>query len=110
MNLHSLTAHALLDLFRSGKASAREAYEAVLGRIKAVDPKVKAYISPVRNLPDFAGEFQIPIAIKDNLCTKGEEITCASRILKGFLFAVRRRGHRKGQEKRRGYFGDREHG
>ncbi len=84
MNLHSLTAHALLDLFKSGKASSKEAYEAVLGRIKAVDPKVKAYVHMAHAQPGYAGDFQIPIAIKDNLCTKGEEITCASRILKGF--------------------------
>jgi aspartyl-tRNA(Asn)/glutamyl-tRNA(Gln) amidotransferase subunit A len=84
MKLYPLTAHALLDLFKSGKASPREAYEAVLGRIKAVDPKVKAYVRLAKNQPDFAGEFQIPIGIKDNLCTKGEEITCSSRILKGF--------------------------
>jgi len=84
MNLHSLTAHALLDLFKSGKASAKEAYKAVVGRIKAVDPKVKAYVHMASHQPDYRGEFQIPIGIKDNLCTKGEEITCASRILKGF--------------------------
>ncbi len=84
MNLYSLTAHALLDLFKSGKASAKEAYEAVLDRIKAVDPKVKAYVHMASHQPDYAGKFQIPIGIKDNLCTKGEEITCASRILKGF--------------------------
>jgi len=84
MNLHSLTAHALLDLIKSGKASAKEAYEDVLGRIKAVDPKVKAYVHLSHQTPDFKGGMPIPIAIKDNLCTKGEEITCASRILKGF--------------------------
>ena len=84
MNLHALTAHALLDLFKSGKASAKEAYEACFNRIKAVDPKVKAYVHLSHGQPSYAGEFQIPIAIKDNLCTKGEEITCASRILKGF--------------------------
>src|SRR5580692_10389573 len=84
MNLPSLTAHALLDLFKSGKASAKEAYEAVLGRIKSIDPKVKAYVHMASHQPGYAGEFQIPIGIKDNLCTKGEEITCASRILKGF--------------------------
>ncbi len=84
MNLHSLTAHALLDLFKSRKASAKEAYEAVLGRIKVVDPKVKAYVHMAHREPDFLGEMPIPIAIKDNLCTTGEEITCASRILKGF--------------------------
>jgi aspartyl-tRNA(Asn)/glutamyl-tRNA(Gln) amidotransferase subunit A len=84
MNLHSLTAHALLDLFKSGQVSPKEAYEAVLGRIKAVDPKVKAYVRMSSHKPDYSGEFQIPIAIKDILCIKGEETTCASRILKGF--------------------------
>src|SRR6202451_4444482 len=84
MNLHSLTAHALLDLLKSGKATAKEAYQAVLGRIKAVDSKVKAYVHMAHQEPDFRGEIPIPFAIKDNLCTKGEEITCASRILKGF--------------------------
>ena len=80
MNLHALTAHDLLDLFKSGKASAKEAYEAVLGRIKAVDLKVKAYVHMAGHQPDYRGDFQIPIAIKDNLCTKHEEIPCDSRI------------------------------
>jgi len=84
MNLHSLTAHALLDLFKSKKASAKEAYEACFNRIKAVDPKVKAFVHMAHSQPNYAGDFQIPIGIKDNLCTRDEEITCASRILKGF--------------------------
>ena len=84
MKLHALTAHALLDVFKSGQASPKEAYEAVLGRIQEIDPKVKAYVRPALHQPDFQGEFQVPIALKDNLCTKNEEITCASRILKGF--------------------------
>src|SRR5271155_3551342 len=84
MSLHQLTAHALLDLFKSGKATPKEAYADVLKRIIAIDPKVKAYVHMAHREPDFLGEIPIPIAIKDNLCTKGEEITCASRILKGF--------------------------
>ena len=79
-----LTAHALLDLIKSGKISAKEAYADAVTRIKAVDPKVKAYVHLAHGEPKFDGAFPIPIAIKDNLCTKGEEITCASRILKGF--------------------------
>jgi len=84
MSLHQLTAHALLDLIKSGKTSAKEAYADVLKRVLAVDPKVKAYVHMAHCEPDFVGETPIPIALKDNLCTKGEEITCASRILKGF--------------------------
>ena len=44
MSLHHLTAHELLDLFKSGKASPKEAYDAVLARVHAVDAKVKAYV------------------------------------------------------------------
>ena len=84
MKLHSLTAHALLDLFKSGRASGQEAYQDVLDRIKEVDPKVKAYVRMSSHKPDYSGEFPIPIALKDILCIKGEETTCASRILKGF--------------------------
>ena len=86
MSLHNLTAHDLLDAFKSVKASPQEAYESTLGRIKAVDGKVKAYVRLSQKTPDWGncGTLPIPIGLKDNLCTKGEEITCASRILKGF--------------------------
>ena len=84
MSLHQLTSHALLDLIKKGETSPKEAFAAVIARIKAVDSKVKAYVHLAHDQPDFQGEFPVPIAIKDNLCTKSEEITCASRILKGF--------------------------
>src|SRR5665213_1024659 len=84
MSLHHLSAHALLDLFKSGQATPKDAYSDVLKRILAVDPKVKAYVHMAHQEPDFLGRMPVPIAIKDNLCTRHEEITCASRILKGF--------------------------
>jgi aspartyl-tRNA(Asn)/glutamyl-tRNA(Gln) amidotransferase subunit A len=85
MSLHQLTAHELLEVFKSRQATPKEAYDAVLERIKAVDPKIKAYVRLAKNKPEFKGDLQIPIAIKDILCIKGEEATCASRILKGFV-------------------------
>ena len=86
MNLYSLTAHTLLDLFKSGKATPKGAYNAVLTRAQAIDGKVKAFVHFAQNQPDLniKSAFPIPIGIKDNLCVKGEEITCASRILKNF--------------------------
>ena len=85
MSLHALTAHQLLELIKSGKATAKEAYKSVMARIKAVDPKVKAYVHLAQE-PDFTaqGAFPIPIGLKDNLNVLGEEITCASHILKGY--------------------------
>src|SRR3989338_10926111 len=91
MSPHRLTAHALLDLFKSSKAAPQEVFEDVLARVKAVDGKVKAYVR-MAGPPTEAfggdspgkGAFPIPIGIKDNLCTIGEEITCGSRILKDF--------------------------
>jgi len=84
MSPHQLTSHALLDLFKSRQITPAEAYADVVNRIKTIDPKVKAYVHMAQGEPDFNGAIPVPIAIKDNLCTKGEEITCASRILKGF--------------------------
>ena len=87
MSSYLKTAHEILDLYRSAKISPREVYESFSARIKAVDPKVKAFVHLAASIPDFAvpGVSPVPIGLKDNLCTKGEEITCASKILKGFV-------------------------
>jgi aspartyl-tRNA(Asn)/glutamyl-tRNA(Gln) amidotransferase subunit A len=49
-------------------------YESALDRAKSLD--VTDYDSPL------AG---IPVAIKDNLCVEGREVTCSSKILEGFV-------------------------
>ncbi len=87
MSSYLKTAHEILDLYRSAKISPKEVYESFSARIKAVDPKVKAFVHLAASTPDFTmpGVSPIPIGLKDNLCTKGEEITCASKILKGFV-------------------------
>ncbi|MEW6183497.1 MAG: Asp-tRNA(Asn)/Glu-tRNA(Gln) amidotransferase subunit GatA [Bacillota bacterium] len=100
MALFYRPAHELGRLLRERKISAVELAETVFKRIDAVDERVRAYLLLQREealsraravdgalaagevLPPLAG---IPVALKDNLCTRGVETTCASRILKGFV-------------------------
>ncbi|MBV5260903.1 Asp-tRNA(Asn)/Glu-tRNA(Gln) amidotransferase subunit GatA [Synechococcus moorigangaii CMS01] len=80
--------------------SAVEIMTETFARIEAVEPKVKAFLTLTKeqalaqaarvDAKIAAGETiglleGIPIAIKDNLCTKGIQTTCASRILEGFV-------------------------
>ncbi len=88
-----------LNALRNGEMSAREGVELTLQRIAACEDDVDAFLAvrPEQALAAAdavdariaAGENPgalagLPIAIKDVICEKGVECTCASRILEGY--------------------------
>ena len=99
-----LTIHELHKKLTSGEVSSVEATRDVLSRIEKVESKIHSYISifseealrQAASADEFikrkkeAGEpvpllAGIPLAIKDNLLTKGQKTTAASRILNNFI-------------------------
>ncbi len=100
MELYELTAQEARQMLVEKKVSSRELTEAALGRISAVDERVKAFLVVTDELAlrqadavdakiASGGELSpvegVPVGIKDVLCTRGVETTCASKILKGFV-------------------------
>jgi len=84
----------------SKNASVKEIVNDFFLKIESKDPQINSFICTTKDnaisqaekidrliqnqetLPPLAG---IPIAIKDNICTKGIETTCASKMLKSFV-------------------------
>jgi len=100
MELFQLTAHELHAKLDKKEVSAEEITKSVLGRISRVENGVSAFLAiNVDEAIDRAVEIDeqiasgkamtpltgIPVAIKDNMCTKGAITTCASRILRNYL-------------------------
>src|SRR3989339_1219470 len=94
------TAHELHDLLIKKKISSVELAEKVFLRIESVEPQIKAYITLTKDEAIKQAEAAdkrlkenknvtlltgIPIAVKDNMCTKGILTTCSSRILANYI-------------------------
>jgi len=97
--MHTLTAHEIRDKIKSKELSSQEITNAFLNRIDAVEDKVESYVTV---LPEEAMEAAkavdekiakgetvgalagVPIALKDNLCTKDVLTTCSSKMLYNF--------------------------
>jgi aspartyl-tRNA(Asn)/glutamyl-tRNA(Gln) amidotransferase subunit A len=94
-----MTIVELRKLLDSREVKVKEVVDDVYERIDAVEGKVKAFITLTRDeaykRADLAQETinsglgsiltGIPIAVKDNMCTKGILTTCASKILHNFI-------------------------
>jgi Asp-tRNA(Asn)/Glu-tRNA(Gln) amidotransferase A subunit family amidase len=90
-----LTAERCVELLDAREVSCRELATAYLDRIEAADGGIHAFLRTRREAAlaeadgfDRAGRTGlqgVPIALKDILCTKGEETTAGSRILEGYI-------------------------
>ncbi|MCM1045918.1 MAG: Asp-tRNA(Asn)/Glu-tRNA(Gln) amidotransferase subunit GatA [Candidatus Gastranaerophilales bacterium] len=100
MSILSYTAAELARAIREGRTTAVEAMEAVLEQIDKTEATYHCYVTIDKKgaleraaqvqKRILAGELQgplagVPVAIKDNLCTKGMLTTCSSKILSNFV-------------------------
>lgn len=100
MELFRYTATEISDMLKNKECSSVEVTKSVLDRIDDVEDKVGSFVTVTKelalekarevdekiakgeSLSNLAG---IPIAIKDNICTKGVKTTCSSKMLENFV-------------------------
>ena len=100
MDIMSLTAVELGKKIKAKEISVTEATQAYLDQIEKVEADVHSYVTiDKEGALKRAGEVQkmiddgtllsplagVPVAIKDNMCTKGMRTTCSSKILENFV-------------------------
>ena len=100
MSILSLTAVELGKKIKAGEISVEEAVKTSLAAIEKKEPLINSFVTvDGENALGRAAEVQkqiddgsltgplagVPVAIKDNLCTKGLLTTCSSKILYNFI-------------------------
>lgn len=102
MELYRLTISEIRNLLDRKEISVADIIGSVYQRIAAVENKVRAFITITQDkamemaalaqkkadtseTPGMNPLLGIPLAIKDNMCTKGIRTTCSSKILSNFI-------------------------
>ena len=102
MELYRLTISELRDLLDKKEVSVKDVVNSIYQRINAVEEKINAFVTitkdeALKRADEVQKKFDlgmaqngksvlgIPLAIKDNMCTKGIPTTCSSKILYNFV-------------------------
>lgn len=99
MDIYQLTAHEIRDMIKEKKISSKEATQSALDRIEKVEDKVESFVTVLADealaqaeavdkkiaAGEDAGPLAgVPMALKDNMCTKDVLTTCSSKMLYNF--------------------------
>ncbi len=97
--LYEMTAWQLADAMEKGDTNSVDITHSVIKRVEAVEELIHAYVTVASDKAlEMAKEADVkrargvshkllgvPIAIKDNMCMKGQRTSCGSRILSNFV-------------------------
>ena len=94
-----LSAREIVSRVKSGELKVTEIVESTFDRVSKTEDRLNCYVTILREealksarlLDESASKgkvhgrlFGVPVAVKDNICTKGVRTTCSSRILANF--------------------------
>ena len=100
MEITELTVHELIEKMQNNELTSQEITKAYVDRINEKEKDVQAFVTTLtdeaisrakeidekRKTGDEVSKFAgIPIGIKDNICTKGVNTTCSSKMLENFV-------------------------
>ncbi len=90
MQLHTLPGWKISEKIRAQEITPAEVFQYFRERALRWNKKVNAFVRIFEEPLPYEASFDsplfgVPIVIKDNICIQHQEVTCASKILKGFI-------------------------